>query len=559
MRPPATVLSWDPANHPMTSRPATSEEKPGTWGSLGRALSSWRTASVTLLSFSAGLPLGLVWISIPDWMGTAGIDIRIIGLTTLAHAPWTFKMLWSPLMDRFAPAWLGRRRGWIALTQILLFVLTLLFAGVGSDPETPWVVLAFALAIAFASASQDIVIDAYAVEILRPEERGIAVGARIALYRAAMQIAGAVTITVAGWTSWPLACAVLATLYVPMFLVTLRAPEPETTVEAPSTIRESVWLPFLGFLSRHRALEILAFVFFYKFSDQLAQSLMRPFFSEMGYDHIDRGIALGTVGFIGTVAGTFIGGALTTTLGLGRSLWIFGFLQIFSNVGYILVANSAVNRPLFYGAMSFETVTTGLGMGAFGVLLLRMTQKRFSATQYALFSSLFALPRLIAGPVTGVVVHAVGWTSFFVFTMLAGIPGLVLLARFSPWGVREPIFAVEPPRHREPLTPGALVLRAVLGCGIALILALVVAATLQALESMRAGESGFDLAAHLSMLLLPASVGGVLTLVGCGVFSLVVGLATAAVVAAHHGAGIDAEDENGPAAGTVEPTAGMEK
>jgi PAT family beta-lactamase induction signal transducer AmpG len=178
-------------------------------------------------------------------------------------------------------------------------------------------------------------------------------------------------------------------------------------------------------------------------------------------------------------------------------------------------------------------------MGAFGVLLLRMTQKRFSATQYALFSSLFALPRLIAGPVTGFIVHAVGWTSFFVFTMLAGIPGLVLLARFSPWGVREPTFTVEPPRYREPLSTGALTLRAVAGGLVALLLALLCAATLGALESMRAGGGGFDLAGGLWALLRPATVGSALTLAGCVVFAAVVGLATAAVVAARHGGGID--------------------
>jgi PAT family beta-lactamase induction signal transducer AmpG len=517
--------------------------RPGTWRSLVRALSSWRTAAVTLLSFSSGLPLGLVWISIPDWMGTAGIDIRIIGLTTLAHAPWTFKMLWSPLMDRFAPPWLGRRRGWIALTQILLFVLTLALAGLGNDPEAPWVVLAFAMAIAFASASQDIVIDAYAVDVLLPAERGIAVGARVALYRAAMQVAGAVTITLAGWTSWSVACGILALFYLPMLVVTLRAPEPAHPVVAPQTLRESVWLPFLGFLSRHRALEILAFVFLYKFSDQLAQSLMRPFFAEMGYDHVDRGIALGTVGFIGTVVGTFVGGALTTVIGLSRSLWIFGFLQIFSNVGYILVAESAVNRPLFYGAMGFETVTTGLGMGAFGVLLLRMTQKRFSATQYALFSSLFALPRLIAGPVTGVVVHAMGWTSFFVFTMLAGIPGLVMLARFSPWNVREPEFTVEPPKYRDPLSAAGLTLRAVSSAVAALVLAASTLAALAAMETRRESGGGFEFGEALSSLVRPAAIGDWMTLAGCVVFAAVAGLVTAAIVAARPGAGFDADAE----------------
>jgi len=368
---------------------------------------------VTLLSFSSGLPLGLVWIAIPDWMRKSGVDIRIVGLLTLAHAPWMFKIVWSPLMDRYRPRWLGLRRGWMAISQVALVAFTLLLAGLGDRPDLPWVILAVAFAIAFASASQDIVIDAYAVDVLRPEEHGIAVGARTAFYRAAMYVAGALSITAASWISWPLVTAGLALLYLPMLVVTWKAPEAEETIPQPKTLSEAVWLPFLGFLSRHRALEILAFVIFYKFADQLAQSLQRPFLVDMGYSDLDRGLALGTVGLIGTLVGTFLGGAVTTSLGLGHSLWVFGLLQIFSNLGFILVSQSEVNRPLMYGAMGFETLTTGLGMGAFGVLLLRMTQKRFSVTQYALFSSLFGLPRLIAGPITGFTVHAVGWTSFF--------------------------------------------------------------------------------------------------------------------------------------------------
>ena len=229
------------------------------------------------------MPLGLIWIALPDWMRSVGFDIRIVGLTTLAHAPWTFKMLWSPLMDRYRPPWLGRRRGWIALTQVVLLALTLLFAGFGSHPDTPWIVISLALAVAFASASQDIVVDAYAVDVLRPEERGVAVGARTAVYRAGMTVAGALSITLASLISWPAVSVGLALLYLPMILITRLAPEPEVPIPAPRSLKESVWLPFLGFLSRHRALEILAFVFFYKLSDNLAQSLMRPFFNDMGY------------------------------------------------------------------------------------------------------------------------------------------------------------------------------------------------------------------------------------------------------------------------------------
>src|SRR5579864_738562 len=165
------------AGAPPPARP------PGTMASLAAAMRSWRTASVVLLSFSSGLPLGLVWIAIPDWMRKIGVDIRVVGLITLAQAPWTFKFLWSPLMDRFTPPFFGRRRGWAALTQVALCVLTLGLAGVGNHPDTPWVVAALALAIAFASASQDIALDAYAVDVLRPDEQAVAGGARTAIPR----------------------------------------------------------------------------------------------------------------------------------------------------------------------------------------------------------------------------------------------------------------------------------------------------------------------------------------------------------------------------------------
>ncbi len=175
---------------------------PGTFASLGAAMASWRTAAVALLSFSSGLPFGLVTIAIPDWMRTVGLDIRVVGLFALAQAPWAFKMLWSPLIDRYVPPWLGRRRGWAAIAQLALLVFTLALAGVGHHPETPWVVGAVALAIAFASATQDIAVDAYAVEVLRPDEQGVAVGARIALYRAALFVSGGLSITLAArWSA----------------------------------------------------------------------------------------------------------------------------------------------------------------------------------------------------------------------------------------------------------------------------------------------------------------------------------------------------------------------
>lgn len=519
-------------------------KRPGALTSLARALTSWRTASVTLLSFASGLPLGLVWIAIPDWLRKEGVDIRVVGLVTLAQAPWTFKFLWAPFMDRWVPFW-GRRRGWMAIAQVALFAFTLVLAGVGNDPDTPWVIAALALAIAFAGASHDIAIDAYAVDVLRPEEQAVAVGARNAVYRSAMFVAGGLSITLAGDWSWPAVNVGLALLYLPMLLVTRKAPEPADVAPAPRTLREAAWYPFVGFLARHRALEILAFVLLYKLADNLAQTLQRPFLVDLGYSDFDRGVALATIGLFGNLIGTFAGGLLTQVMGLGRSLWLFGFLQLTSNAGYILLAHlGGVDRPLMYGAVGFELVASGLGSGAFSVLLLRMTQKRFSATQYALFSSLFGLPRLVAGPICGFLVYALGWETFFWLTLPFGIPGMVMLARFVPWGVRDPVFTVEPPHARQPLTTGDLARRGLLGGVIATAFGLLTAALLDALRALRdEPEAPFDFAGPLRELLAPQDPGGWITLIGLLAFGAVCGVLTAAVAAARSGAGRELVEE----------------
>ncbi len=496
-------------------------------------MTSWRTASVALLSFSSGLPLGIVWIAIPDWMRSIGVDIRVVGLITLAQAPWSFKMLWSPLMDRYAPPWLGRRRGWAAIWQIVLFVLMLGLAGLGSRPETPWVVGVFALAIAFASASQDIAIDAYAVDVLRKEEQGVAVGSRIAFYRAAMYLTG-VSISLAARFSWPWVFVGLGLLFPLMTAVTARAPEPEHREVAPRTLREAVWHPFLGMLSRPRALEILAFVVLYKLADALSTSLVRPFLIDMGYSADDRGYALATVGLVATLFGTFFGGSVTNAMGLGHALWVFGFLQAFANLGFVLVASSPVNRPLMYAAVGTEALLSGMGTGAFSVLLLRLTQRRFSATQYAVFSSLFSLPRILGGPICGFLVDAAGWRTFFWITIAAGAPGLALLQRFVPIGTRDPEFETETGESAgPPLGRGALAAR--FGAGVlgGSALAALASALLSALKALRAAEpAAFDFAAPLLALLRPEDAGGWVRLAGVAVTGVVSGLLVAAVAAA---------------------------
>ena len=515
-------------------RPVATTKRLDTWQSIVAVAKSWRLLSVSLLSFASGLPLGLVWIAIPTWMAQAGIDIKVIGLFTLAQAPWSFKFLWSPLMDRYPLPLLGRKRGWILLSQVALFGLGLWLAGVPPSADAVWIIGAIALVTGFAAASQDIAYDAYTVEVLRKEEQGAAVGARIALYRAAMYVSGGLAITLAALYSWKLVNLLLALCYVPFLWVTWRAPEPEAVPEAPRTLRDAVWGPFVGFLAQHRAVEILAFVMLYKLSENLAQALTRPFLVQMGFNAVDVGVATATIGLVAILAGTFLGGLLTNTLGLGRALWIFGVIQTTAHLGYAAVAQVGVNRPLMYAAQAFEMAAGGMGTGAFSVLLLRLTQKRFSATQYALLSSLFSLPRILAGPVAGIIADKLGWRDFFILTVFTGIPGLMMLHRFVPWGMREPVFNVEAPRTGAPVTKGALVARAVAAGVAAMVGGFLLTALLGALRSLRA-KKGFDFLGQLGAVLSPSGLSEWTTFVGIVLLGVTAALTTAALLAARRG------------------------
>jgi PAT family beta-lactamase induction signal transducer AmpG len=506
-----------------------------TWQSLKVVAKSWRLASVTLLAFASSLPLGLVWIAIPAWMARIGVDIKVVGIFVLAQAPWSFKFLWSPLMDRYPLPFLGRKRGWVLFAQIVLLLLGLGLAGAARHPDVIWVIGALALATAFASATQDIAYDAYTVEVLRQDEYGLAVGARGLLGRGAMWISGGIAITVAEkFLSWPTVNLLLALCYLPMMVVTWFAPEPESLPPPPKTLREAVWEPFVGLLAQHRALEILAFLVLYKFSDNLAQALLRPFFVQVGFDAWDVGVGTMSAGTAAIIIGTAAGGVATVTWGLGRALWIFGILQSFAHLGYAVVAQVGTNRPILYIAQVFEMGTGGLATGALSVLMLRLTQKRFSATHYALLSSLMSISRVVTGPPAALLVDAVGWRNFFVLTVFTGIPGMVMLQRFVPWSVREPVFGVAAPSQGKPLTTGGLTARGLLAALLSAAFAVVMMAALAVAKAYRAHKP-FSFAGEVLKLIHPASTGDWLTTVGIAVFALLTAVSVAAALAARRG------------------------
>ena len=400
-------------------------------------LTSRRLAAVTALSFASGLPLGLVTVAIPAWLAAAGYDIKTVGAVSAAQMPYALKFLWAPLMDRYKLPFLQGKRSWIFAAQVLLAVLVFALALQAFSPGIA-LVTATTFLIAFTSATQDIAVDAYAVESLEKNEQGTAVGVRSAVYRAAMWLSGALAITVSGSIGWPLTIAALGAAFAALTISSLKAPEPLHPAPPPRSLREAVIEPVLSFIKKPRALEIAAFLLLYKIADNLAIALVRPFLIQKGFSEVDVGVASGSIGLAMTLLGTFLGGLLTTKIGLGRALWICGILQAFGDTGYAAVAAaSSPDRILLYAATVLDTGTTGLGTGAFMVLLLRLTARKFSATQYALFSSLFGLGRTMCGPVSGVLASLMGWQIFFLSSVLFSIPGLFLLHRFIPWSCRD--------------------------------------------------------------------------------------------------------------------------
>lgn len=368
-------------------------------------------------------------------MATEQVDLRMIGLFSLVGLPYTFKYLWAPLMDRFVPPFLGRRKGWMLITQLAL-VLTIAVMALSEPAAHPsWTALV-AFLVAFSSASQDIVIDAYRTELTDTESLGPSSSVYIMGYRIAMLVSGAGALILADHLPWRVVYLIMAACLSVGILVSFFGPETVKTSPPPHSLREAVDLPLREFFRRPGALEIVAFIVFYKIDTVIATALMTPFMMEMGFTKTDIGAVTKGFGLVATIAGTLFGGALMIRWGMRRSLWTFGILQGVSGFMFFLLAKLGHHYPTMVAAIAAENFCSGMGNAAFTAFLMSICDPRFTATQYALLSSLMAITRVVGSAPTGYMARAWGWDVYFLVSIVAMVPGLMLLTRYAKWGTR---------------------------------------------------------------------------------------------------------------------------
>ena len=396
------------------------------------AFSSRRIFFVLLLGFSSGIPLALTGTTLQAWMASEGVDLAVIGVFSLVGLPYAVKYLWAPVMDRFVPPFLGRRRGWMLVTQAALALAVGAMAF--SEPKAaPGLLAALSLLVAFFSASQDIVVDAWRTEVLSPEELGPGAGVHILGYRVAMLTSGAIALILADRIPWRLVYLLMAGSLAVGIAASLLAPEPEIQGKPPRTLKEAVVDPFIEFFARPGAVLILLFVVFYKLDVVMALALNTPFLLELGFTKTDIGAVTKGLGMAATIVGTLAGGAVVARSGMKASLWIFGVLQSVSTLSFLVLARLGHHYPMMVAAIGIENLCSGMGTAAYAAFLMSLCDKRFTATQYALLTSLMAVTRVVAGAPSGVLAKAYGWETYFLVSALAAIPGLLLLLRYDRW------------------------------------------------------------------------------------------------------------------------------
>ncbi|MGE4368735.1 MAG: muropeptide transporter [Burkholderiaceae bacterium] len=388
-----------------------------------------RVFPLLVLGFASGLPLALTGGTLQAWATIENVSLQSIGFLTLIGTAYTVKFLWAPLIDRYAVPVLGRRRGWILLTQLLL-AAAIAAMGLFNPGASLAMLAALAVFVAFLSATQDIAFDAYSTDVLRKHERAAGAALKVLGYRLAMIVSGGLALIIADqWLGWGNMYFLMGAFMAVCALATMLAPEPEIVAQAPRSLRSAVVEPLVEFFSRRGAVELLLLIVLYKLGDAFAGALSTTFLLRgAGFTVSEVGTINKVFGLAATIVGALAGGVIMARLGLYRSLMLFGLLQAVSNLGYWALAVSPPYVPFMALVVGLENLCGGLGTAAFVALLMGLCNQQFSATQFALLSALSAVGRTyLAGPLTPPMVEAAGWPLFFVFTVLIALPGLALL------------------------------------------------------------------------------------------------------------------------------------
>ncbi|MDQ3268510.1 MAG: AmpG family muropeptide MFS transporter [Pseudomonadota bacterium] len=391
--------------------------------------------------FSSGLPLYLLFNLVPAWLRSEQVDLKTIGLFALIQFPYTWKFLWSPLLDRYVLPILGRRRGWMLLTQLGLLAV---IASMGAfSPQSDLRTIAYiATLLAFLSATQDIVLDAYRRELLEESELGLGNAVHVNAYRIAGLVPGSLSLILADFMPWSIVFLITALFMLPGMAMTLMVKEP-LNINSPKSLRDAVVEPFHEFITRQgwkSALLILTFLFFYKLGDSMCTALATPFYMDMGFSKTQIGLIAKNAGLWPAVIGGLLGGLWMVKIGINRALWLFGVVQVVSIFGFFWLASMGFHAEITTVELTqlgivigIEALGVGLGTAAFVAFIARTTHPAYTATQFALFTSLAAMPRTFANAATGWLVEAIGWTGFFLLCALLALPGMVLLLKVAPW------------------------------------------------------------------------------------------------------------------------------
>ena len=390
-----------------------------------------------LTGFSSGLPLFILISLIPAWLRIENIDLKVIGLFSLIQLPFTWKFIWAPIFDRYKIL-MGRRRGWLIVFQILLLlsIASLGFFNAAIDLKT---IALISFLIAIFSASHDVVIDAYRREILDDAELGIGNAIHVNAYKISSLIPGSLSLILADMISWQNVFLITSLFMFVGIGMTLAVKEPDTQYIQPKNFKDSVIQPFISFFKkngRENALYILLFIFLYKLGDSMATALVTPFYIDLNFSMTEIGIIAKNAGLWASVIGGFIGGIWMIKIGINKALWIFGFLQLVTIIPFIVLSMVGHNLILLGITVGLESFAMGLGTTALIAFISKQTDPRYTATQFALFTSLASIPRSITNASTGFIVESLGWTNFFYLCFMLAIPGMLLLLKVAPYKLK---------------------------------------------------------------------------------------------------------------------------